>query len=204
MPSFLRTGRRFAGALFLALMLALGSGPLGPPHARAADGELAPAKIAVIDVARAERESQAWQDLRTKFEKLLSGYQDEMRQRQRQLEEDGQKLEQQRSILSSEAFADRKRQYDQRVAALQRTAQQRKQALDKVYGKARGQIRRALRDVVLKIAEEREVNLVLNSSPQEQTVIIAYDALSITDEALDRLNARLKTVDMPDASTTQD
>lgn len=156
------------------------------------------ARIGVIDMARVERESVAWQSLRTQFEELLNSYQEEMRGRQSSLEEEGRQLEQQRSILSSDAFSDKKRQFDQRVAELRRTAQQRKQELDKIYAAARGQIRQALREVVLDIAKDRELNLVFSNSPQENTVVLAKEELLITDQALEMLNERIKTVTLSD------
>jgi len=156
------------------------------------------AKIAVIDVQRVERESVAWQSLRTQFEELLSGYQSELRERQGALEQEGRDLEQQRSILSQEAFQQKKQDFDRRVGQLQRTAQERKQALDKAYAAARGQIREALREVVLEIARDRDLNLIFSNSPQERTVVMAHDELSISAEALERLNETISSVQLPD------
>ncbi|MCR9221902.1 MAG: OmpH family outer membrane protein [Alphaproteobacteria bacterium] len=181
--------------LLAALTLGLAIAPVALP---AVAQELPAAKIAVIDVSRVERESVAWQSLRKQFEDLLAGYQQELRDRQGALETEGRDLEQQRSILSTEAFQEKKRAFDQKVAELQRTAQERKQAMDRAYASARGQIREALRDVVLEIARERELNLILSNSPQERTVVMAHDDLSISDEALDRLNQKIDSVALPD------
>ncbi|MEQ8604034.1 MAG: OmpH family outer membrane protein [Marivibrio sp.] len=156
------------------------------------------AKIAVIDVQRVERNSVAWQSLRTQFEQLLSGYQSELRERQSALEQEGRDLEQQRTILSQEAFQQKKQEFDRRVGELQRTAQERKQALDKAYAAARGQIREALREVVTEIARERDLNLIFSNSPQERTVVMSHDELSISDEALERLNETISSVQLPD------
>lgn len=160
--------------------------------------DLPPAKIAVLDVQRVERESVAWQSLRQQFEELLSGYQSELRERQGALEQEGRDLEQQRSILSQDAFQQKKQEFDRRVGELQRTAQERKQALDKAYAAARGQIREALRQVVLDIARERDLNLIFSNSPQERSVVMAHDELSISEEALERLNEQITTVKLPD------
>ncbi|MBP5855463.1 OmpH family outer membrane protein [Marivibrio halodurans] len=164
--------------------------------------EIPEARIAVIDVAGVERDSIAWQSLREQFEALLSGYQTELRDRQSSLEQEGQQLEQQRSILSQDAFQEKKAAFDQRVAELQRTAQERKQALDKAYAAARGQIRDALRQVVLEIAKERDLNLIFSNSPQDSSVIMSRDELSISEEALERLNESIKSVELPDVSST--
>lgn len=160
--------------------------------------DLPTAKIAVLDVQRVERESVAWQSLRQQFEELLSGYQSELRERQGALEQEGRDLEQQRSILSQDAFQQKKQDFDRRVGELQRTAQERKQALDKAYAAARGQIREALRQVVLDIARERDLNLIFSNSPQERSVVMAHDELSISEEALERLNQQITSVKLPD------
>lgn len=189
----------FAAALALATLVVAGVMAAAP---RASAQEIPDARIAVIDVASVERESIAWQSLRKQFEALLSGYQTELRDRQSSLEQEGQQLEQQRSILSQDAFQEKKAAFNQRVAELQRTAQERKQALDKAYASARGQIRDALRQVVLDIAKERDLNLIFSNSPQDSSVIMSRDELSISEEALERLNESIKSVELPDVSST--
>ncbi len=200
---------RFAKRLFRSLMAGAGMAtvlatlsmtPVATGVGSAVAQDIPAAKIAVIDIARVERESVAWQSLREQFESLLGSYQSELREKQGALEEEGRSLEQQRSILSSDAFQEKKQAFDQRVANLQRTAQERKQALDKAYAAARGQIRDALRQVVLNIARERDLNLIFSNSPQERTVVMAHDELSISEEALERLNESIKTVKLPDVS----
>lgn len=191
---------RIAAPLALACGIGLAALASAPSAVQAQD--IPDTRIAVIDVQRVERESIAWQSLREQFEALLSGYQSELRERQSALEQEGQQLEQQRSILSQEAFNEKKQSFDRRVAELQRTAQERKQALDKAYAAARGQIRDALREVVLEIARERGLNLIFSNSPQERTVVMAHDELSISEAALERLNDSIKSVELPDVSNT--
>jgi Skp family chaperone for outer membrane proteins len=182
------------GVMFaLSLMIGVSATPVQAQ-------DLVPARIAVIDISLVERESVAWQNLREQFETVLSGYQAKLRARQTALEEEGRQLEQQRSILSSDAFQEKKRAFDQQVAGLQRTAQQGKQELDKAYAAARNQIRAVLRDVVLEIAKDRELNLIFGNSPQERTVVMAHEGLSISDEALERLNKKIQTVNLPDVA----
>lgn len=185
---FLTRARRVALGVLTVAMLWSGG---------AVAQDLPPAKIAVLDVQRVERESVAWQSLRQQFEELLSGYQSELREKQGALEQEGRDLEQQRSILSQDAFQQKKQEFDRRVGELQRTAQERKQALDKAYAAARGQIREALRQVVLDIARERDLNLIFSNSPQERSVVMAHDELSISDEALERLNKQITSVKLP-------
>lgn len=181
---------------FLALALLLQFS--APASGQEASQQIAPAKIAVIDVSRAERDSVVWQSLRQEFEKRVGEYQSVVRAEQSVLEEERETLESQRNLLSVEAFMNRKRDFNERVGALQRTAQQHKQELDEAYASARNQIRTALREVVLELATEMDINLIISNSPGDRLVLMADNELSITDLALARLNEKITTITLPE------
>ena len=50
---------------------------------------------------------------------------------------------------------------------------------------------------MLDIARERDLNLIFSNSPQERSVVMAHDELSISDEALERLNKQITSVKLP-------
>ena len=65
-------------------------------------------------------------------------------------------------------------------------------SLDRGMAQTLQRIQIVLFEEVGKLAEEMEVNLVL---PRSQ-IVVAVDSFNITDEALKRLNARLKDVEL--------
>jgi Skp family chaperone for outer membrane proteins len=70
--------------------------------------------------------------------------------------------------------------------------QERKRGLDETQQQGMHTVQMALNTIVTEIANEQNLTLILR---KEQTVLNAT-ALEITDEVLNRLNARLPTIDI--------
>lgn len=152
--------------------------------------------IAVIDFAGVERQSVAWSSLKNQVESRRVAYQEQLGTQEKQLQAKGQELQAQKSILDPEVLKTREDELRRDVAQLRQQAVEVKKSLDKLYASARRQIRDALVVVVNEIAEERGLNLILNMSRQDQTVVYADNRLNISQEALDRLNSRIQTVSL--------
>lgn len=150
--------------------------------------------IAVIDYARAMRESTAGQSIREQVDKQRAIYQAEIKSIQTKLEEARQELQQQQAVLAAEVFARRRQEYQQQAESLQRTAQSRKRALDQMQAEGFGEIEKALRDVLQELVEERGYDIVMNAGAGTSTIVMASRDLFITDEAVKRLNAKLPAV----------
>ncbi|WP_425404820.1 OmpH family outer membrane protein [Hwanghaeella sp.] len=150
--------------------------------------------IAVIDVSAVERQSVAWQSLRDQIEARRAAFQSQLETEQRGLEEERNALVSQQNVLAPEVFQQRQQEFRQKLAELQGVANQRKQELDRLYASARRQIREALREVVVEIAQERGINLMLNMSREDRTVSYVDGELLVSEEALKRLNQRIQTV----------
>lgn len=152
--------------------------------------------IAVIDVGAVERQSIAWQSLRDQIEGRRAEFQSQLESEQRALEEERNALLSQQNVLAPDVFQQRQQEFRKKLAELQGVARQRKQELDRLYASARRQIREALREVVVAIAQERGINLMLNMSREDRTVSYVDAQLLVSDEALERLNQRIQTVDL--------
>jgi Skp family chaperone for outer membrane proteins len=176
----------------LALIAALLAGGVGA--ARAADAPLPPATAAVIDYQRVMSEAQAARSIRNQVEARHLAYQEQIAaEEQRLLEEDGE-LARQRSILSPEAFAERRKAFEAEVARVQRFVQERRQQLDDVSAMALSEVREAVIRVVGDLADERGFNLVLPSAG----VLLFSPQLDITDDVLARLDETLPEVRVPE------
>jgi Skp family chaperone for outer membrane proteins len=65
--------------------------------------------------------------------------------------------------------------------------------LDQLFGQGMSQVQNELANVAKEIAEERGIDLILSRA----TVVIVKPKFDISNEALTRLNARLKSVAVP-------
>jgi Skp family chaperone for outer membrane proteins len=149
--------------------------------------------IAVVDIQRIMRESNATKSITTQIEKQRTTYQQEITKQENDLRNAEQELNKQRTIISPEAFAERRRTFEQRVGNLQRDVQNRKRELDKSLNGATITVQNALRDIIGALVTERKYTLILIKS---QT---AYNApeMEVTEEVLKRINAKLPSVKVP-------
>ena len=146
--------------------------------------------VAVLDVQRILRESLAAKSVKPQMEKLRTGFQKEIRGKENALRKADRELAGQRAILAPEAYAKRRRDFEQRAKEAQRQVQTRKRLLDRALGKARRQVELNMIEVAKEIASERKINIVLLKT----VVVMSMKSLDITPETLKRLNKRLPSV----------
>ena len=154
---------------------------------------LAPS-LAIIDIQKILRDSIAVKSLSKKIEAQRGKYRDELREKEVKIRNADQELTRQRSVLSAEAFASKRKELEERISTLQREVQERKKNLDQLFSKGMSQVQNELLKVAKMIAEERDLDLILSKA----TVVIVKPKFDITNEALRRLNANL-----PDVALTQ-
>jgi outer membrane protein len=161
-------------------------------HQGAAAQKLPTTVAAVIDYQRILRDAAAARSIRDQIEARRKGYQEEISKDEQRLHEIDKEFAKQRSVLSPEAFADKRRQFEQDVAEVQRKVQERRRELDRLSAAALNQVKQALISIVTSIAEERGFNLVLPSSE----VLFFGRSLDLTEEVLAQLDARLPQVQL--------
>jgi outer membrane protein len=183
--------RRFFGLLGASLLAGILASPW--PIGTALAQKLPAAVVAVIDYQRILRDSAAARSIRDQIEARRKAYQDEINQQEQRLHEADKEVAKQRSLLTAEAFAQKRRQYEQDVAEVQKMVQERRRELDSVSASALNEVKKALIEVVTGIADERGFNVVLPSSD----VLFFARKIDLTDEVLSNLNARLPDVQVP-------
>lgn len=149
--------------------------------------------VAVVDIQRILRESAASKSIHGQIEKQRAAYQQQITKQENELRSAEQELNKQRTLVSPEAFNERRRQFEQRVGNLQRDVQNRKRELDKAFSTAMRTVENSLRQVIEQLVSERRLTLVLVKT---QTVYSAPE-LELTDEVMKRLNAKLPSVKVP-------
>ena len=146
--------------------------------------------LAIIDVQRVMRESTAVKSLSRDIEERKGRYQGELRKKEETLRKADRELTRQRSILSAEAYAQKRGELERKVATLQRAARKRKRGLDQLFAHGMGKVQNELAKIAKEIAEERGLDLILFKT----TVVIVKPEFEITKEAVNRLNTRLPEV----------
>jgi Skp family chaperone for outer membrane proteins len=182
-----------AGCTVIALAALAVAGWLQPwQHQDAAAQKLPTTVAAVIDYQRILRDAAAARSIREQIEARRKAYQEEISKEEQRLHEADKEFAKQRSVLSAEAFAEKRREFEQDVAEVQRMVQERRRELDRMSAAALNEVKEALIEIVTSIAEERGFNLVLPSSE----VLFFSRSLDLTEEVLAKLDARLPQVQL--------
>lgn len=186
--------RRRSGVLYaiiLALVLAVQA--MAVPVSFAQDAGDGTPRIAVIDMQKIMRESDAVQSIQRQIEQQRSEYQEQLRQKEQQLRTTDEELTRQRSVLSSDAFQKKRRELEEQVGTLQREIQSSKRRIDQNYSEAMRSVQQKLVEIVGDIASKRNFDMVIGKT----TIVLVKPELDITDVALQRLNATVTSVDVP-------
>ena len=178
--------------LFFCVILCTLITTVAAPPAAAQDAKTA--VIVVINYAQALQESAAGKTVREQLDKQRAVYQVEIKAIQTKLEEARAELAKQQQILAPDIFAKKRQEFQQQAGQLQRTAQSRKRQLDQMRIKGFGEVKKALREVLVEIAKERGYDIILNADPGANTVVLAGKEHFITAEAIKRLDKKLPTV----------
>jgi outer membrane protein len=147
-------------------------------------------KFAVINMEKIRRRADSVQDINAQIKTYRTAFQVDVKKEEDELRAANEELTRQRTILSAEAFAEKRREFEKNLAAVQRSVQKRKQDLDKAKTEALVKVREALHKIVLEYSNERGLTLIFRKN---QTVLVAKP-LEITDEIMGRLNKALPKI----------
>jgi outer membrane protein len=146
--------------------------------------------IAVLNVEQVLNQSKAGQGLRDKVEQIRAANQAKDQETESALRADDEKLQKQRAVLSEEAFLQKQKELQSRLDTLRQDFEARHKGIQAAVDKAQNEIRRAVLEVTRDVAVERQIDIVIS---QTATVLMSKD-LDITQEVLDRLDAKLSDV----------
>ncbi|CAO3422121.1 OmpH family outer membrane protein [Azospirillum endophyticum] len=159
-------------------------------EAPAPGAELKAPVIAVIDVQKIMQESNASKGITKSFESLRDSYQKEISALEDKLRKNEDELRKQQTVLSPEALANKRRDFEKQVADVQKTVQTRKRALETSLNEAMAVVHKTMVEVVADISRERGANLVL----ARQQFVLVDTQLDVTDAVMERVNKKLPQV----------
>jgi len=147
-------------------------------------------RIAIIDLVAIRRQASAVQDVNKQMGAFNKSFQDEVKKEEDALRAANQELAKKRAILAPEAFAQERRNFEQKVVDVQRKVQEHKRALGKSRSDAMVVVENELNKIIEGIAKENNLHLVLR---RDLTILVSH-RLDITAEVLKRLDAALPNV----------
>ena len=150
-------------------------------------------RIAILNYQLIQKNSTAMVDIQTQIETRRKTYQEEISQQEKDLRADDQELVRQRTVLSAEAFALKRREFEAKVAQVQRQVQDRKRELDRAFEYGMNQVQLVINEIILELSREKNFNLVLS----RQQIIFVNDSLNISSDIIRILNERLPLVQVP-------
>lgn len=187
-----RVHRKPLNAFALAVLLAVCGSVAWPSSAPRAQ-QLPTTVAAVIDYQRILKDAAAAQSIREQIETRRQAYQEEINDEEQRLRAADQSFAKQRSLLTPEALAEKRREMEKDVVGVQRMVQERRRELDRASAAALNEIKQELVEIVTGIAEERNFNVVLAASE----VLFFASEIDITDEVMAKLDDRLPQVEVP-------
>lgn len=149
-----------------------------------------PFPVAILDVQSILRDAKAVKSIRDQITAFGSKFEKEIEKERNAIRKANQELARQRTILAPEAFAEKRRKFEQRVVDVQRLVQQRQRELDKSRNNAMVLVNKSYIEIVSGIAQERNLALILK---KVQTAF-SVRSLDITEDVLSLLNKKLPTV----------
>jgi outer membrane protein len=172
------------GLAFAALMLLAEAGQAQ---------DLPPSVTAVVDFQRLMNDSAAARSINEQIDARRKVYLEELSGEEQRLYEADRELASQRSVLSPEIFAERRRSFEQEVQAAQRLSQERRRQLEDARAEALAVVRTEIVETIGELARARGFNLVLPSSG----VLLFTSEIDLTEAVMERLDKELPEVKVP-------
>ena len=177
--------RHFIAAMTIVLAVTL--------FTQAGAQALPESRIAIVDFQLIQKSSTAMVDMQMQIEERRVRYQEGLSLQEKELRADEQELIRQRSVLSAEAFALKRREFEAKFAQVQREVQDRKRELDQAFKYGLNQVQLVINDIIAELSKEKDFNLVLS----RQQIVFAEKNLNISADIITILNERLPLVEVP-------
>lgn len=171
---------------------------LAPPPPAASRRTLPYAQVAVVDVQRILQEAAVMKSIQQQLDSQKEQFQREVAAQQEKLRLAEQDLAEMRRSVAADEFDRKRTEFESQVNAMGRALQERTRRLDVAFNQARNNAINTLDQVIAEVAKETGATLVIS---RQFIVYQSGTAADITDEVMQRMNARLPeiTVNLPPA-----
>ena len=174
------TGTAFAQARKPAVPAAAAVRPL-PPRGT---------YLVFIDQAEIEQNATAFRGLLAQRDKMANALQADINKMEKDLRTADEELNKQRTVLSPDAYTQKRRELDNRFSSAQQNVQNRKRNIDQTVGDAYNKVMRQVFEIVSELVKENDYKVVL----ERKVVVVAESSLDISPEVIVRLNKKMPSV----------
>ncbi len=152
---------------------------------------LVPPTIAVVDTQRVFQESAAGRSIMGQLEAERRKIRDQVSRLDEEIRTAENELRRQHAVMTPEQANEQGQAIERKRADAQRTLQDRQEAFSKAGQEAENVFGDNMRDIVQQFAAERRIGMVVR---KEVVISMSDKNTDITDEVIQRLNAKLPTV----------
>lgn len=146
--------------------------------------------IVVVDIQQLETMSVAGKALRKKIDAKRQSLLAEVKKEESSLKAKQQEIAKARSSLSAEEFKAKAQAFEAKFRDAQAKITKKRQSFEKSAVEAHGKLRKEVVSVVGDISTEKKYKLVVS----RQSVVIVEKSIDITAQAMDKLNAKVKSI----------
>ncbi len=173
----------------LAFIFALLLLPMTPGWAEEA-AAARPTKMAVVDVQEIMKQSKAASKLRDQLEAQKNTLQKDLSKEEDGLRDQEKELADKRSVMAADAFEQKRRDFQDKVAAFQKKVQERSRELDQKFASGSSQIRKTMLEAVADVADKNSYTMVFSRAD----LLIFDKTLDVTDQVLKIVDQKLPEV----------
>ena len=149
--------------------------------------------IAVVDVKFILQKSQVGVSIQEQMGKKQDEYKKDVETQQKKLSSAKDELSRQRSVLSPEAYAQKRQDFEKDLSALQSNMRNKKKSLDKAFTSGLESVQDKILEIVADIAKEKKYKVVM---PRSSVLLLQDSSLDITQQVLRELDSKMTTVDL--------
>ena len=148
--------------------------------------------IGVVDMKKILSQSTAYQSVVEQFEDIRRKQRNTFTKQEDIIRDEETNLLKQKNVLSKEVYADKVKQFNQKINELKSKQAQEAKKFEKDFEKSTNKIQGALVDVLSMIAGKKGLDLVLAKSQ----VLLVGKEIDMTDQAIQELNKVLPKISL--------
>ena len=141
-------------------------------------------KVGVVDMRKILNESTAYQGVVEQFEDIRRKQRNRMTKKEDELRDEENNLFKQKNIISKEAYSKKLKDLTDKVNLLKKETNDQIKRYEITFEKATMKIQSSLVDVLAKIANDKQLDLVL---AKDQVLLVGKD-IDLTEESIGKLN----------------
>jgi len=154
---------------------------------------------ALIDNDFILKNALVFKDIRGQLRKYESVYRDAIKKEEKELRRADEELARQRTILSPEAFNDKRKQFQERLIGLQKKVQRSKQVIAKTQNEAIRKVEKKVNGIIAAYAKEKNIVIIF----RKNLLVFAHGALDISKDILKRLDKAMPSLKVPNPESPE-